>query len=57
MADGLNRLAEPYVEPPPEAVAWKSKRETLQGAGGQARTDDIHFTKVALYQLSYTGVL
>jgi len=25
MADDLNRLAEPYVESPPEAVAWKSK--------------------------------
>jgi hypothetical protein len=25
------------------------------GAGGQARTDDLLFTKQLLYQLSYTG--
>jgi hypothetical protein len=27
----------------------------MPGAGGQARTDDLLFTKQLLYQLSYTG--
>jgi hypothetical protein len=27
------------------------------GAGGQARTDDLLFTKQLLYQLSYTGAM
>jgi hypothetical protein len=29
----------------------------LSGAGGQARTDDLLFTKQLLYQLSYTGAM
>ena len=35
----------------------KTQREKVEKwAGGRDRTHDIHFTKVALYQLSYTGI-
>ena len=32
-------------------------RSLIPGAGGQARTDDLLFTKQLLYQLSYTGTV
>ncbi len=43
---GLNRQPALYKSAAPPAIA---------SASGRIRTDDLHFTKVLLYQLSYAG--
>ena len=51
-----------YPHMPHTRAFWAKKRERVYrslvtGAGGQARTDDLLFTKQLLYQLSYTGAM
>ena len=51
-----------YPHMPLNKAFRAKKRERLYrslviGAGGQARTDDLLFTKQLLYQLSYTGTI